>query len=110
MTETIYIKNLGKEYPRLLNILENYVYFALRCLEHSKTFNPTPEDFTHLTFQRNNGQIAEAICYPDTSINETLQRVENPLFFYGFKADFDFKDMSCPIKITFSESFEELKK
>lgn len=104
-----YIQDIKGQYFLLLQELEQYGYYILRCL-HRMGIHPQPTDFTHITFLRNNGQIAEGICYPATAINQTLQTIDNPMFFYGFKADYDFKDMSYPIKITFSENYEELLK
>ena len=109
MTETIYAKTLNEIYPKAITKIEEYCQYCLRCL-HRVGKHTRPTDFTYLTFKRDNGTIAEAIVYPATAINQTLQTIENPLFFYGFKADYDFKDLNKPIRITFSNNYEELIK
>ena len=104
-----YIQDIQGQYFLLLQELEQYGYYILRCL-HRCGIHPQPTDFTHITFLRHNGQIAEAVCYPATAINQTLQTIDNPMFFYGFKADYDFTNLEYPIRITFSENYEELLK
>ncbi len=107
MTEKMYIRNMTKDYPKLLQKIEKYCQYCLRCL-HRANIHPKPTDFALISFQRNNGTLAEALVYPLTAIKTNT--IENPLFFYGFKADYDFTNLEKPIQITFTENYEELKK
>lgn len=102
----IYIKSINQDYPKLLQELEQYTYYILRCL-HRVGIHPRPVDFALLTIERTNGNIAEILVYPTTSIKEN--KIETPMFLYGFKADYDFTNLETPIQITFSENYEELK-
>lgn len=108
MKNKIYTNDMSKTYPILLHELEKYVYYCLRCL-HRGGIYPRPEDFILLNFVRKNNTVAEMVVYPENSITP-FGEVVNPLFSYGFKADYDFSNLEVPIKITFSESYDELKK
>jgi len=100
-----YIENINKSYSSLLNELEHYVYYCLRCL-HRGGIYPQPKDFVLLSFKRNGGNLAEAVVYPATAVKNNT--IENPLFFYGFKCDWNFTNLEKPVEVTFSEKFEEL--
>lgn len=105
---TIKMPNIEKTYWKALKELENYARYMLRCL-HRVGIHPTPSEITHVTFERNNGQIAEAIVYPISSVVDG-QGVVNPMFFYGFKMDYNFKDLDhISIDVIFCENFEDLK-
>lgn len=107
MNEIIYTNNFEDIYLKALNKIEEYCQYCLRCL-HRVNIHPTPTEFAFLTFKRENGTIAEALIFPISAIKN--DNVSNPMFCYGFKADFDFRNLEKPIKVTFSENFEELKK
>ena len=95
-------------YYKSLRELEEYCYYCLRCL-YRAGITPRPDDFARVTFERNNGTIAEAVVYPVSACIDG-EGVVNPMFFYGFKWDYDFKDLNNFIKVTFTESYKELKK
>ena len=104
---TIKIPSAEKAYWTGLKGLENYAQYMLRCL-HRVGIHPRPSDIAHCTFERKNGQIAEAVVYPVTSCIDG-KGIVNPMFFYGFKMDFDFKDLDhVSIDVIFCESYEEL--
>ena len=106
MTEKMYIRNMTKDYPRILKKLEDYVRYCLRCL-HRVGIHPTPTDFALLSFVRKNNRLAEAVVYPANSIKQ--DEIFNPLFFYGFKAEYNFTNLEYPIEIIFSEDYDELR-
>ena len=105
---TIKMPNIEKAYWKALKELENYARYMLRCL-HRVGIHPTPADIIHVTFERNNGQIAEAVTYPRSSGIDGVG-VVNPMFFYGFKMDLDFRDLDhVGINVSFCDNFEDLK-
>lgn len=96
---------MTKDYPKIMKHIEEYCQYCLRVL-HRAGIHPTPSDFALLSFTRKNGRLSEALIYPANSVTETT--IKNPLFFYGFKADYDFSNLEYPVKITFSEDYEVL--
>lgn len=98
-------KTYFEKYMTGLTSLEQYVQYCLRCL-HRVNIYPQPTDFTLITIERKNGQIAEAVVYPATAVKNGT--VANPLFFKGFKMDYDFKDLTDPIQLTITENYKEL--
>jgi len=102
-------KKFNKLYFKALKELEQYCQYCLRCL-HRAGIHATPTDFVLLTGKRKNGNIYEALVYPKTAVVDGVGIV-NPMFFYGFKFDYDFTDLSKSLfKVTFSENWEELEK
>ena len=104
----LYTNDLNRAYPMLMEQLEKYVQYCLRCL-HRCNIHPASTDFALIRLQRHNGSLAEAVVYPATSVKENLHEIENPMFFYGFKMDWDFRNLSTPICVTFCNNVEDLK-
>lgn len=96
-----------KLYLSAIRELEKYAYYCLRCL-HACGIHPQPSDFVFLTIERYNGTIAQAITYPKNAIKDGT--VDNPMFFLGFKFDFDFRDLENVVYINYCEDIDELMK
>lgn len=101
------IKTIDILYCEALKELENYVKYALRCL-HRANIYPQPKDFIWLLVPRNNGTIGEAVLYPETSFKNG--ELTEPMFFMGYKMDYDFKDLTKPIVVKYCDNIEDLRK
>ena len=107
--KNIYTNDLERVYPVVLGRLEDYVFYCLRCLHRVGIF-PVTDEFAWVTIPRENGSVGEAVVYPASSVKEETQEIKDPMFFYGFKMDWDFRNLSTPICVTFCKTYEELVK
>lgn len=102
------INEFDKKYLKALTELEKYAQYILRCL-HRAGIHPTPKDLGFATFERENGTISQAVFYPIESAVDGVG-VVNPAFFYGFKFEYDFRDLDKPFRTVFCDNPEDLKK
>lgn len=100
------VNAFDKIYIKSIKNLENYAQYILRCM-HRVNVPVYPEDIGFATFERKNGTIAQAVFYPISSAVDG-KGVVNPAFFYGFKFEYDLKDLDLPFKVVFSENVGDL--
>ena len=101
------LKTIDKLYLKALRELEKYVQYCLRCL-HRIGIHPQPADFIWLVVARENGTMAEAVLYPKLD-SDDYENTE-PMFFLGYKMDFDFKNLEHPIVVEYCDNIRELRK
>ena len=100
------IRNLKTEYyTRLLKELENEVYYWLRCFNRAGK-HITPDEIGLTVLQRTDNTISELVCYPVPTEQEDLSNC----IIYGFKLDYNFKNLEFPIIATFTNDLGELLK
>ena len=100
------IRNLKNEYyTRLLKELENEVYYWLRCFNRAGK-HITPDEIGLINLPRTDNTISELVCYPVPSKQEDLSNS----IMYGFKLDYNFKNLEFPIVATFTNDLGELLK
>ena len=100
-------KLIDELYFKALKELENYVKYCLRCL-HRIGIHPQPSDFVWLLVARENGTVAEAVVYPKLEKGDYMSN--SPMFFLGYKLDFDFKNLEYPIALTYCNNIKDLRK
>ena len=100
------IRNLKNEYyTRLLKELENETYYWLRCLNRVG-IHPTPAEIGLINLPRADKTISELVCYPIPKTYDDLPKCLR----YGFKLDYNFKNLEFPIVATFTTDLLELSK
>lgn len=100
------IRNLKTEYyTRLLKELENEVYYWLRSLNRVGV-HPTPAEIGLINIPRTDKTISELVCYPIPTKQQNLTES----LIYGFKLDYNFKNLEFPIVATFTSDLLELSK
>lgn len=96
-------KLYNKIYIKAFKELEKYVQYCLRCL-HRAGIHPSPKEFALCRFEVDGYDFVDAVVYPVDSLKNPF----NPLFFYGFKIEYDFKDLEHFIVLDFYEDYFSL--